>query len=256
MGRPRFCLDRHRLLDHVDRPELRPNLRSDRPLGRWDLPSPNPFRCRLDRIGLPQGLDPLGQLLTATGEAIWWELGGRSVLPIHPKRIPHRMLSRGGSFGDPTDKPAALFAWPVRNLGRLIEELQFYGVRAGRVMTWVGYRDGRAGEGRSRLVAPSDRFDVLLDAFRPCLRQSWIPRAAAQRMHLFADKLTPVGDIQLALFDRGSEREGRVTTVKREVNDRHGRFSLRSAATLPLVDIYRDAANQYDICDVRGKVCS
>jgi hypothetical protein len=26
---------------------------------------------------------------------------------------------------------------------------------------------------------------------------------------------------------------------------------LRSAATLPLVEVYRDTANGYDICDVR-----
>ena len=40
-----------------------------------------------------------------------------------------------------------------------------------------------------------------------------------------------------------------------KVNDKHGRFVLRSAATLPLNAIYADRANEYDICDVRGKVC-
>src|SRR6185312_15017893 len=29
---------------------------------------------------------------------------------------------------------------------------------------------------------------------------------------------------------------------------------LRSAATLPLVEVYREEANGYDICDVRGEV--
>ncbi len=217
---------------------------------------------RLDPWGIRTCLDLanadrrlIRQLLTATGEAIWWELNGESVLPIHPRRTPHKMISRGGSFGDPTDRPDVLFAWLVRNLERLVEELEYHGVRAGRVATWVGYRDGGAGEGSSALVTPSDRFDVLLDAFRPCLRESWRPRALAQRMHLFADKLTPAGLTQLALFDTEGERAGRVATVKREVNKRQGRFALRSAATLPLLETYKDAANQYDICDVRGKVC-
>ena len=43
--------------------------------------------------------------------------------------------------------------------------------------------------------------------------------------------------------------------VKHAVNNAVGRFALRSAATLPLVDVYGDAANEYDICDIYGKSC-
>ena len=56
---------------------------------------------------------------------------------------------------------------------------------------------------------------------------------------------------QLGLFDRAE----RLAVLKREVNGRQGRFAVRSAATLPLSGIYRDKAGEYDICDVRGKVC-
>jgi DNA polymerase V len=195
------------------------------------------------------------QLLTATGEALWWELNGESVLPIHPKRLPHKRLSRGGSFGEATERPDMIYAWLVRNLERLVEELEYHEVRAGKVVTWVGYRDGRAGEGSSGLVTPSNRFDVLLDAFRPCLRHAWIPGAMASRMHLFADRLTPAGLTQLSLFDRGDDRKERIAALKKGVNEAHGRFALRSAATLPLFEIYEDPANAFDICDVRGKAC-
>jgi hypothetical protein len=163
--------------------------------------------------------------------------------------------SPAGSFGEPTDDPSVLYAWLVRNVERLIEELEYHEVRTGRVTTWVGYRDGRAGEGHSGLVTPSNRFDDLLDAFRPCLRQAWIPRAPASRMLLFADRLTPAGETQLALFDRGDDKAARIAALKKGINDRHGRFVLRSAVTLPLFEIYKDKANEYDICDVRGKVC-
>jgi DNA polymerase V len=195
------------------------------------------------------------ELLTSTGEALWWELNGDSVLPIYPKRTPHKMLSRGSSFGEATDQPGVIYAWLVRNVERLIEEMEFHEVRTGRVAAWVGYRDGRSGEGKSGLVTPSNQFDVLLEALRPCLRQAWIPKALASRMHLFADKLTPAGQTQLALFDRSDDRKARVAALKRSVNEQHGRFILRSAATLPLFNIYKDKANEYDICDVRGKVC-
>jgi hypothetical protein len=192
--------------------------------------------------------------LTAAGEALWWELNGDPVLPIRPHRIPHKVLSRGGSFGEPTDRPMELWAWLVRNLERLVEELVYHRVLTGRVAVWVAYRDGRAGEGRATLEVPTDRFDVLLDTYRPCLRRAWLPRALAQRMHRFAEDLRPRAPRQLGLFD-GLDRADAATVLKQAVNDKHGRFALRSAATLSLRPIYRDPANGYDICDVRDKIC-
>lgn len=196
-------------------------------------------------------------LLTASGEALWWELNGDPVQPIHPQRLPHKALSRGGSFGEPTRQPIMLYAWLVRNLERLIEELEFHGVAAGRLTVWVGYRDGQAGLGQTTLTAPTDRFDLLLDAARPCLRRAWIPRAAANRMHLIAELLTPRQHVQLTLFDNTQDagRAHAIAQLKHDVNSRHGRFMLRSAATLPLAAIYQDSANGYDICDVHGKTC-
>ena len=195
------------------------------------------------------------ELLTATGEALWWELRGESVLPLHPQRPLHRILSRGGSFGEATDRPILIWAWLVRNLERLVEELEYHEVRTGRVSVWIGYRDGRAGEGRASLETPSDRFDALLDVLRACVRRAWIPGATAGRMHLFAEWLTPKLPRQLGLFDPDGSRAEAVARLKREVNRRHGRFAVRSGATLPLVGVYADPSNEYDICDVRGKMC-
>jgi DNA polymerase V len=193
------------------------------------------------------------QVLTASGEALWWELNGDPVLPIQTQRMPHKVLSRGGSFGEPTDVPSVLWAWLVRNLERLVEELVYHHVLTGRIAVWVGYRDGRAGEGRATVQVPTNRFDILLDTYRPCLRRAWIPRTLASRMHLFAEELTPDTPRQLGLFDR--EGPDGVATVRQATNERHGRFALRSAATLPLAPIYADGANGYDICDVHGKMC-
>ncbi|HEV3163495.1 MAG TPA: nucleotidyltransferase [Isosphaeraceae bacterium] len=194
-------------------------------------------------------------LLTATGEALWWELNGDPVVPIHPQRPLHKVLSRGGSFGEATDEPLVLFAWLVRNLERLSEELHYHEVLAGRLTVWVAYKNGEVGVGQVTLAVPSDRCDILLDVARPCLRRAWIPRVPVSRMHLIAERLTPRASAPLGLFEPPSERAERVARVKREINTRDGRFALRSAATLPLVGVYRDAAQGYDICDVRGKIC-
>ncbi len=197
------------------------------------------------------------ELLTASGEAIWWELNGEAVQPIHPTRPLHKALSRGGSFGLASTDPIILYAWLVRNLERLIEELEFHKVLAGRITVWVGYKDGRGAVGQIGLTVPTDRFDDLLDAARPCLRAAWIPRTPAWKMQLIAERLVPRGQAQLGLFDRpeAAARADGLATLKREINLRHGRFALRSAATLPIAPIYQDSANGYDICDVRGKSC-
>jgi DNA polymerase V len=195
------------------------------------------------------------ELLTASGEALWWELNGEPVTPIHTERPLHKRLSRGGSFGESTDSPIILWAWLARNLERLIEELEFHQLCAGRLTLWMAYRNGQTGCGQINLTVPSQRFDVLLEAFRPCLRRAWIPGVAATRMHLFAEKLVFRQNVQLALFESQDDKAESVALVKRSINEKHGRFILRSAATLPLTEIYRDPANGYDICDIRGKMC-
>lgn len=194
-------------------------------------------------------------LLTAAGEALWWELNGEPVLPLHPDRPLHKTLSRGGSFGGPTADPLILYAWLVRNLERLIEELHYHEVHAARLAVWVGYRDGAFCVGRETPSVPTDRFDLLLDAARPCLRRAWRPGVAASRMHLVAEQLVPRRPAQLGLFDRPEARAEAVARLKRAVNTRAGRFALRSGATLPLHAIYRDLASSFDICDIRGKMC-
>ena len=195
------------------------------------------------------------ELLTATGEALWWELNGDPVQSIQPIRPSHKALSRGGSFGEPTKDPLILYAWLVRNLERLIEELEYHGVMPGRLTIWVAYKDGQVGVGQTTLAVPSDRFDLLLDAARPCLRRAWVRRVPATRMHLIAEHLIPRRQAPLGLFEPPSPVAQALAKLKRDINARHGRFALRSAATLPLNAIYRDAANSYDICDVRGKIC-
>ena len=221
--------------------------RRERRLIPWGI------RTCLDFINADRRL--IRELLTATGEALWWELRGESVLPLHPNRPLHKVLSRGGSFGEATSAPLVVWGWLVRNLERLIEELHYHEVRTSHLAVWLGYRDGRFGEGRASVEAPSDRFDVLIDVLRPCVRKAWIPHAAANRMHLFADTLVPRTPAQLGLFTSAGDRADAVATLKRAVNERHGRFALRSAATLTLPSIYRDRSNEWDICDVRGKMC-
>jgi len=197
------------------------------------------------------------RLLTASGEALWWEINGDPVQAIQCRRPAHKTLSRGGSLGESTDDPVILYGWLVRNVERLIEELRYHQVAAGRIKVIVLYKTGHSGLGQRSLAVPSDRFDVLLEAARPCLRQAWMRGATASHMHLIADGLAPRGQAALAYFDPPGRRlrAEAVADVKERINVKVGRFAVRSAATLYLPAIYADAANSYDICDVRDKMC-
>lgn len=69
-------------------------------------------------------------------------------------------------------------------------------------------------------------------------------------MHLIAGGLRPIVNRQRSLFE-----SPQLTDLKHAVNERVGRFAVRSATTTELTDIYSDAANAYDICDIYGKTC-
>ena len=63
------------------------------------------------------------------------------------------------------------------------------------------------------------------------------------------------GAVQLGLFDPPPESNEAVRKLKQDVGLQHGRFALRSAATLPLADVYADESHGYEICDIEGKTC-
>jgi nucleotidyltransferase/DNA polymerase involved in DNA repair len=193
-------------------------------------------------------------LLTVVGERLWWELHGEAVEPLHTTRPPHKMISRGGSLGKATACPERLFAWLVRNLERLIEELEYYCVHTGCLELVLCYKDGRVALGKVHLV-PSDRFEPLLDTAKVAFRQAYIPKIPVTGMHLTATELSWPGFVQAGLFEMPAPKAEALARLKREVNARFGRFTLRSGATLPLSDIYRDEQASYDICDVHGKMC-
>ena len=195
------------------------------------------------------------RLLTVVGETLWYEINGDPIQPMHTQRPPHKALSRGGSIGQATAAPEVIWAWLVRNLERLIEELEYHVVQVGHLTLWLGYQDGPVNAGKVTLGVPTDRFDLLLEAARSCFQQAYVPRHAISRMHLIATKLQYRKAVQLGLFEPPVEKAKAVARLKRDVNGKHGRFTLRSGVTLYLEDVYRDSANAFDICDVRGKMC-
>src|SRR5688572_12100450 len=84
----------------------------------------------------------VNKLLTKTGYEIWLELNGTPVTPVRPQRPPHKVLARGGSLMGNVVDPRVLWAWCVRHVERLIEELRYHNVRTSTLAVEVAYKDG------------------------------------------------------------------------------------------------------------------
>ena len=199
----------------------------------------------------------LRRLLTVVGVQLWMELNGTQVTPIRPRRTPHKMIARGGSLAGRVSSPWRLYGWLVRNVERLIEELHFHQVRTHALAVHVSYFEGPSGYSVASFPVPTDRFEELLEAAKQGLRQVWRPGQWATHMHLIATELVRPGNWQRSLFaeNAAEERAETLARLKRDINERYGRFKLRSGATLYANEFYSDAANEYDICDIHGKFC-
>jgi DNA polymerase V len=195
------------------------------------------------------------RLLTKTGYEIWLELNGTPVTPIHTERPPHKVLARGGSLMGNVSDPDMLWAWCVRHVERLIEELRYHRVRTSVLAVELAWKDGGGAGSSAPLSVPTDRYDLLLDAARVAFDRAVMPGQVATHMHVLATDLHRGGVYQGSLFDTPKPQLERAAAVKEAVNEKCGRFKLRSAATLYLPKVYADPANDFDICDVRGKIC-
>jgi len=204
-----------------------------------------------DFVGADRRL--IRRLLTKRGEDLWWELNGTSVLPISATRTAHKNLSRGGSLGIATADPDRVTAWVARNTERLVEALDYHGVYCEQLALSLEFKKGGGAMRCVSLPATAD-FQVLYTAGVQLLAACW-NRQVVTYMHLIADNLSDRRHIQRCLWDQRDPRQQAIQSVKQLINAQIGRFSLRSGATLPLDDLYRDTTNSYDICDIYGKTC-
>ena len=195
-------------------------------------------------------------LLTIKGEGIWWELHGEQIQPLQTQRPAHKCLGRGGSLGESTTSLERLTGWTARNIERLIEELDFHQLYTGNLIYILDFREGGCWVGKANFMQPTAEFLDLMSAAREMLRQACELGRPINRMQIMAEKLSPRNCFQLSLWPNCEpDKQALTAAVKSAINRKLGRFVLRGGETTALPDIYLDDANEYDICDIRGKIC-
>lgn len=213
--------------------------------------------AKLNAIGIESCLDlanadrhQIRTLLTVTGEALWYELNGEAVIPILTERKRKQRISRGGALGETTSDPMRVRAWLTRNIERVVEELDRLDMDCGRLTICLCHKTSETTIRSERLSRPSCTCEVLLDS---ALRLTRSAPGQVYRMHVDVDLLTPRSARQGTLFEPPGVSAS--DALRRKVNNKIGRFALRSGATLPLMDTYQDEAQSYDICDIADKTC-
>jgi DNA polymerase V len=132
----------------------------------------------------------------------------------------------------------------------------FYEVHASSLQIVLGHHEKPTMAAPAPISMPTDRFDLLLEGGRIGLRRCYRPGWPVTHMHLIAGGLRWLGCYQPGLFDAPADSKAVVADrIKREVNERHGRFAVRSGQTLFLPEMYRDPSHSFDVCDIRGKMC-
>lgn len=205
---------------------------------------PYGIKTCLDYISRP--VSAIRQILTVEGAKLWNELRGDPVSTILTQRKRYKILTRGGSIGTATSKPDRAWAFVVKNLERLVEELHNHKLKTGRVEFHLEQRSYdyemyhfRAG---TNLEAPTNRFDILVESYEQLFRRTYQHRMLVSRMHLLAHRLEAADVAQRGLFDPPDEPERTLALTKKRINQEVSRFALRSGATLPLKDWYDDPA--------------
>jgi len=195
-------------------------------------------------------------LLTKRGEDLWWELNGTPVQPIMQTRPEHKFVSRGGSIGAASADPARVAAFVARNSERLVEALNHYRIVCDSVTLSLLFTNLPERAARVSMLGSTADYESVSQAALWLLPRVWQPPTSpVHYMHVIAGGLRPCGHRQLSLFDQQSSRSIKLAEMKRKINQAVGRFAIQTALTLPLRDVHRDPANDYDICDVYGKTC-
>ncbi|MFC1615661.1 nucleotidyltransferase [Patescibacteria group bacterium] len=195
------------------------------------------------------------KIVNKPGEEIWYELKGKSVLPVRRERPEHKAVSRGGSVWGHHKDPKHIWGFLVRNLERLADALWQKGVETLRLEIILITSDGRYFKYVQSLPDYTYSYYLLLKALRFGFKKVFKTNVSYCATHLVAWPVRSVQQKQLSLFSLEKNKRKKIVQAKRAVNKKFGLYVLRSASTAYVPEVFKDKTSNFEISDVGGKFC-
>ncbi len=189
------------------------------------------------------------------GEEIWYELRGHSILPINSFLPERKMLSRGGSIWGHHADPKYVWGFLVRNLERLIDVLWKEDLEASCLVLKLRTSCGRYFQTVESFDVHTQLYSDFLKILKKAFLKIFNGNFTYCYVHIVVTDLRNVKGKQMILFNRSSEKEKNMQTLKKKLNQKFGLFKVRSAATAYIPAVFKDKTSDYEICDIEGKVC-
>lgn len=201
------------------------------------------------------GRRKIREILNKPGEEIWYELQGKSLLPVRTVKPLPKMVSRGGGIAGNSSDLDYIYAFLVRNLERLHEALWRYRIELKNFSVILQNSEGCYFTKQFLLPDYSSDFEQLLYYVKAALNQLYSSRKKYRAVFLMGTDICSKDLKQLNLFNAPDLRKSKFNELKNLINNKLGNFVVRSAATESAPMIYRDVNSNYEITDIYGKYC-
>lgn len=217
---------------------------------------------RLERVGVTTVKEftacssfLIKRLVHKPGEELWYELQGKSVLPVRGERPERKNLSRGGSLWGHHKDRKYVWAFLVRNLERVADSLWEDEMETSALLIVLISSDGRVLKSLQRLPDYTCSYSLLLQALRRGFDEIFCEGVSYCGSHLLAEDLRSLKGKQMSFFEVSSFQDEKFVRLKRLMNSKFGVFAVRSGATAYAPAVFRDEASNFEISDIKGKFC-
>jgi nucleotidyltransferase/DNA polymerase involved in DNA repair len=207
----------------------------------------------LDFLHTPR--EKVHALLHKPGESLWYELQGLPLFPLHTEPPVRKSLSRGGQLWGVQRDPKVVYGFLMRNLERFLESLWAGQWKTKHFLLFLVTEKNEFLRAEYFFDDYTDNYQELLRALHETFKKLYRPGIGYGAVHLASTSLCAPLPAQQNLFKKDDPRAALLKSAKQEIAQRFGSFTLRSAATAFVPEIFADAASNYEICDIDGKIC-
>lgn len=200
-------------------------------------------------------VEMIKNILHKPGEQLWYELKGKRVFPIRDILPERKMLSRGGSIWGSYKDKNYIWGFIIRNLERFVDVLEKRNLVVNELGLILETTCGRIFAEKEKVFLFTADFSILIRILNRLYHRIFVEGLAYSRVHVVSRSLFAAGGRQLSLFEHYSWQKEKIVNLRREINNKHGPFAVRSGVTAFCPAVFKDETSNFEICDLEGKVC-